>query len=281
MVKVCCTKCGTVYEFAEEKSGSAVSFCGKCQTMFSYAMGRALYEARHGGGDRSGPQRVSSMPRSTCPKCGAVLQLTDDMVNEEIECGSCRAVFVARPDPPASRRGETDRPSRRRMSDPDEEERPSRRRGEEEVDDQPRRRRTRDADDEEDRPRARSNSNGLALGGFITSLASAIVFILGCFFSAVCCLPGWSVGTVISIVGLVLSLLALKKPTGKGFAVAGSIISGVVILASIVVFVLMLLGVGVAALNRPPANNPPFGPQRNNNPPFGPQRNNPPPPWRR
>jgi hypothetical protein len=118
------------------------------------------------------------------------------------------------------------------------------------------------------------------MGGLITSIISAVLFVIGCFFSAVCCLPGWSVGTVVSVIGLVLSLLALKKPEGKGLAITGAIISGVVLLASIVVVILMILGVGFAAMNRPPANNQPFGPQRNNNPPFGP-RNNPPPPWKR
>ena len=212
------------------------------------------------------------MPRSTCPKCGAVLQLTDDMVNEQIECGNCQAVFVAKPDPPASRRGpDEERPSRRRMSDPDAEERPSRRRrrDEDEEEDVRPRRRSRDDEDEDDheRPRRRQPANaGQGLG--IASLVLGILSLPLAFCCGLFSLPLSGVGLILGIIGIT------KSPTNRGLAITGTILSGVGIVLAVV---MVILGLAMNLGNFGPGGRP--GP--NNNPPFGPQRNNPPPPWKR
>jgi hypothetical protein len=210
------------------------------------------------------------MPRSTCPKCGAVLQLADDMVNEEIECGSCQAIFVAKPDPPASRRGETDRPSRRRMSDPDEEERPSRRRANEEEEDQPRRRRSRDAEEEDEynRPRRRRPAGGSGQGLAIASLILGIDSLPLGFCCGLFSLPVSATGVILGIIGIT------KSPDSKGLAITGTVLSGVGIVLAVL---MVILGVAMNVANFGAGGGRP-GP---NNPPFGPQRNNPPPPWRR
>jgi hypothetical protein len=50
------------------------------------------------------------MPRITCPTCGAALAAADDELGREVECGGCRARFVAEPPrrPPRRRYDEDD-----------------------------------------------------------------------------------------------------------------------------------------------------------------------------
>lgn len=65
-----------------------------------------------------------------------------------------------------------------------------------------------------------SETNGLAIAGFVCSLVGTVILIFGCVTPF--CVP---VG-VVPLIGLVLSLLALKKPTqaNRGLAIAGAII---------------------------------------------------------
>jgi hypothetical protein len=125
------------------------------------------------------------MPRITCPTCGAVLEVTDDMVGTTVECGGCQAQFVARVDPPGSRRSsrrddeEDDRPSRRRRWDDDDEHDPD-------ADYRPRpSRRRRDDEDEDDEDRSgehdRLRDRRGAAGGTWTMLAFAGVSLLAGF----------------------------------------------------------------------------------------------------
>lgn len=71
-----------------------------------------------------------------CPTCGERLELDDRHLGREVECGACRAEFIARAET-------TTRPARPRYDDPDED-------FDDSEDDRPRRprtRRERDADD--------------------------------------------------------------------------------------------------------------------------------------
>ncbi|MGI9013192.1 MAG: type II secretion system protein GspG [Phycisphaerales bacterium] len=83
-------------------------------------------------------------------------------------------------------------------------------------------------------------TNGLALAGFIVSLA------------------GWFMGGILCPVGLILSLVALRGPGGRGFAIAGIIIGAlgtcigliaIIFFASI--FIAMLAAIGLVAANIP------------------------------
>src|SRR5947207_904045 len=104
------------------------------------------------------------MPRITCPTCGAALEITAEMVGQQVECGSCQTHFVARLDRPSARRADDeDRPSRRRRDDDDEDDRPSRRR-------------RRDGDDYDDFPRRqKGGGNGLAVASMIVGILSLLI----------------------------------------------------------------------------------------------------------
>lgn len=205
------------------------------------------------------------MPRTTCPKCRAVLDLTADMVSQQIECGACQAVFLATPDdPPEVRRGEG-RPSRRRLDDEDD--RPSRhRRDEDEDEDRPSRRRSRDEEDAEDRPRRRRRpAGGRGQGLAVASLILGIVSIP----LALCC---WVLGIPVALIGGVLGIVHLVqgRSEGRGLAIAGVVCSGLGVVA---VILGLVLGIAVNLANLKPNrqnNGPPFGPPpQNNKRPFG------------
>lgn len=103
-----------------------------------------------------------------------------------------------------------DRPRRRRRDDDDmdDEERPHRsRRRDEDDEDEDRPRRSRRRRDEDARP-ATTQGNGMA----VASLVLGIVSI--CF------------GPITGIIGGILGLMGMSKPSGKGMAVTGMILSG-------------------------------------------------------
>lgn len=97
-----------------------------------------------------------------------------------------------------------DRPRRRR--DDDEDDRPRRRRDDGDDDDRPRRSRRRYDDDFDRRPA--SSGNGMAVASLILGIVS------------------FCIGPVTGIVGLILGLVALRKPSGRGMAITGIILSG-------------------------------------------------------
>jgi predicted Zn finger-like uncharacterized protein len=221
------------------------------------------------------------MPRITCPTCGSVLQVTDDMIGGDVQCGNCQAVFVAREGRPS---GRTSPPSRRPT---DEEDRPSRRgrRDEDEgVDDRPSRRsRRRDDEDEDDEPRPRrqaGKTNGLAIASMVLGIIAIVIEIPSLatsLFGVVCCcaMPlawiGHAIGALAAVIGLILGIAGLKPP-GKGMAIAGLITSGLSLLCALAGIVLSVLGIAIIGAAQP--NNPGFN--QPNNPPFNqPNRPNP------
>jgi hypothetical protein len=119
---------------------------------------------------------------------------------------------------------EDDRPQRSRRRDDDDDDRPRRRsRDDDEDDDRPRRsRRRRDDDDDFDRP-AETSGNGMAV-------ASLILGILSIFF-----------GPLTGLIGGILGVIALRKPTGKGLAITGMLLSGLFSVAWVVLVVFFYL----------------------------------------
>jgi len=204
------------------------------------------------------------MPRVTCPKCDSVLELDDDMMGDDVQCGSCQAVFRAEADRPSSRpsskRDEPDeRPSRRKARDVDEgssgaPRRSSRRDEADEDDDRPSRRRERDYDDENDEGGRRRSRRNPGTGMAIASLVIGIIS-LPMIFAGFCCpvIPG-----IFGVVGLILGFLALKTE-GRGMAIGGICTSSIGILGSILLAILFLIG--NAANNNNGGNNGQFGPQ--------------------
>ncbi len=104
--------------------------------------------------------------------------------------------------------------------DDDDDDRPRRRRENHEDDARPRRRRERDDDDDEDRPRRSrrrddddfdrepvKTGNGMAVASLVLGLLSL------CF------------GPLTGLIGGILGLVSLRKPTGKGLAIAGMLFS--------------------------------------------------------
>ena len=265
MVRVKCPKCGSVTRLDAELSADALALCGRCGTTYSYAVGRALYEADERP-DPAGPRtrRDAAMLRTTCPKCGSVLELTDDMVNQQIECGNCQAVFVAKPDgPPPSRRGaDEDRPSRRGRPD-DEDDRPSRRRRDDDDDDRPSRRRDRFEDDDDRPRRRRRRPEGGGQGLAITSLVLGILSLPLAFCCGLFSIPISAIGAILGVVHL-----AQGKSEGKGMAIGGIALSAIGLILMII-FVVAGLAFNLANIGNKQNNNPPFGPQPQNKRPFG------------
>jgi predicted Zn finger-like uncharacterized protein len=178
--------------------------------------------------------------RVTCPTCATPLELDDEYLGQEVQCGSCHQVFEAKSE-------------KRRRPDDEDDERPSRRKS----------RFRREADDDEDdsdRPRRRRRRSGSG-GGGSAGTASLVLGLIAIF--AWCC-P--LVGYPVTIAGLICGFVGLKSGN-KGTAIAGIILNGLFLLATIANSVLG------AAMNLGAFNNR-FN--RNNNPWNQPQN---PPPW--
>lgn len=204
------------------------------------------------------------MPRITCPTCGSVLQVTADMIGDDVQCGSCQAVFVAREGRPSGR-------SSRRPLDDDEDDRPSRRG-------------RRDDDDDYDspRPRKRGEGQGMATASMVVGIIAAalsLIALVTTLFGAACCacfIPvawaAYAIAGLGAVVSIILGVLSLKSPA-RGKALTGIITSAVALLLAVVGVILTILGValiGAAAANNPGVNQPKNAPFKQQPPPFGP-----------
>lgn len=193
------------------------------------------------------------MPRITCPTCASLLDITDDMVGTQVECGGCQARFVAKIDKPSRRdEDDEDRPSRRRrkrVEDEDEDPRRSRRRSRDDDDDD-------DEDDDEPRRRRRSSQGG---GTATTSMTLGIISIPLAF----CC---GIFGGILAVIGLILGFSAMSGPN-RGQALTGVITSAIGLIMCVGMVVLGM-AFNLAALNNqapfappaPPVQNKPFMP---------------------
>ena len=158
--------------------------------------------------------------RVTCPACKSELEIDAAFDGQEVECGNCLEVFVAKtPDgggasgggkiPGASAFGSgrskpADKPARKKRRDDD--------------DDDERDRRRRDDDDDDDYapPPPRRSSGGAGDGVAVTALVLGIVAVMGC-----CC---WPVSIPAGLAACVTGAIGLKSENNKGLAVAGLVL---------------------------------------------------------
>jgi hypothetical protein len=163
--------------------------------------------------------------RVICPACDAELEIGAEHIGEEVECGSCLKTFVA-----SEARSER-QPSKRRRPRDDEEDDDDRLR---------RRRRSRRSESDDDydyRPsRASNGGSGLAVASLVLGILSLPMACCCGLFSLPC-----TIGATIT------GAIALKRPEGKGMAIAGLIL-GIAGLALSVVMV--VIGIGMN-LNNP------------------------------
>ena len=135
--------------------------------------------------------------RVTCPACHDTLEVDDEHVGKEVECGSCLQPFTVA-DPAAKRPG-------------------------------PRKRRRRDDDDDDlyDEPRRRQ-SGGSSVASVTLGTTSLLVGLVALVGS--CCVP---FGIVLGITAMVLAGKARSDPVGRPMAIIGSILGSLAVLLSI------------------------------------------------
>lgn len=160
--------------------------------------------------------------RVQCPACNAELEIDEQHLGQEVECGSCLQTFVAQD---ASARPS----SRGRRSERDDDR----------DEDRPRRRRSRRAADDDDYdyspPRARSG------GGNALGVVSLIFGILS--YPLMCCCY---LNIPTALVAIVCGAIGLSNPQSKGLSIAGLILGGL----NLLVFgALFLFGLGINMVN--------------------------------
>ena len=185
------------------------------------------------------------MPNIVCPTCATKLEIDDDMVGQDVQCGSCQQVFKAETKTKrSSRRGETDedetpRKSKYRKDDDEEEDRPSKRR-----------RMSRDEDDEdyEDRPSRRRKTNQGGTGMGMTSMILGIVGLIVLIPSCLCCIL---LGIPLPLMSVIFGVISLKTP-GKNMGIAGIVMGSIGLLIVLLGFILSLAGMGMNAAGAGP-----------------------------
>lgn len=147
-----------------------------------------------------------------CPTCDCELELDAQYKGQEVECGSCHQVFVAKS-------GESKRPPRDEPDDDRKERRPSSR-------GKRRPRRYADEDDDYDDDfydrRRREDREGTGLGDASLIIGILSVFVFWCPL----------IGAPLTLVGLVLGCLGLRA-TRNGTAIAGVVLCSVFLLLSL------------------------------------------------
>jgi predicted Zn finger-like uncharacterized protein len=164
--------------------------------------------------------------RITCPTCHAELEIEEEHVGREVECGSCLQAFVAEDGTSKKKPYRMRRPKDDDRDDDDV--RPRRRR----------RSRRREYDDDYDyRPSsASSGGSGLAVLSLILGILSLPMACCCGLFSLPCTLGATITGSI-----------ALKNPDGKGMAVTGMVLGIIGLVLSVV---MVAIGVGMN-LNNP------------------------------
>lgn len=178
--------------------------------------------------------------RVTCPTCNAELEIGEEHLGKEVECGSCLAAFVAE-DPKTKKQ-----PYKMRREEKDREDE------EDEKEDRPRkkkrRRRRRDDDDGDDydySPPGTGGGGGTGLA--TTSMILGILSVLSLPFSLCCCFGFLSFP--LSLGAIVTGAIALKQPAGKGMAITGLIL-GFLTIAISILFLVVGFGGNAANFNR-------------------------------
>ena len=148
--------------------------------------------------------------RVNCPTCKAELEIGDEYIGQEAECGKCLQPFKAEDSKSVKK------PYKMQRSRDDEDE---------EEDERPRRKKRRRDDDEDDYDysppgASRGSSGGSGLG--ITSLILGILSLPLAVFC--CCWPVNSIGSaILQVVGSILGFMGMKG-SGRGVSIAGLVI---------------------------------------------------------
>jgi predicted Zn finger-like uncharacterized protein len=173
--------------------------------------------------------------RVTCPTCKAELEIGEEHLGQEVECGSCLQPFVARASSGGSSRGRPrDDENRDRRRDDD--------RGRRRDEDRPSRRGRRRRDDSEDDfdyspPGAEGGGGSVALG------TVSLILSLISFPMIFCCCH---LNVPVSLAALVCGIIGMAKPNGRGLSIAGVVIS---VLSLLTYGSLFLFGLGFNAMN--------------------------------
>ena len=182
--------------------------------------------------NRSYLSKVNAMSKISCPKCGSILQIEDDMLGTTIACGGCANEFVAA------------KPERRYDYEQDDwdEDQPSPRR--ESIDDD-------DYDDvDELRRRRRYRRREVAQSGYaIASLVCGIVALVSSPMAF--CIIGSFISIPCAVAGIILGVIGMK-PGSKGLAIGGITTAALGLVASIVLLVTYIIIVTQAVRNVPP-----------------------------
>jgi len=205
-----------------------------------------------------------------------MLEVDDDMIGQQIECGACKEVFAAE-EPKKSKSSKSSKSkssksrSRRDEEDDDDyDERPSRKRRSSRRDDD-------DYDDYDDGSTPRkSKGNGQALTSMILGIVAIVVELpaFGSSFAASLCCCGFlafplhGVGVICAIIGIIMGIVSMKDKKAKAQWLTGMILSGISLLLA-VAGVIISIAIPAAIIASQPTR-----PTFNNNPP---QRFNPPP----
>ena len=182
------------------------------------------------------------MPKITCPKCEAELEVDAESAGQRVQCADCDHVFTAT---------FRQKKSSKRVADDDDED-----------DDRPRRKSSRrrdDDDDDEDEYRRRpkksgAKANGMAVAGMICGIVGLVIelpaFGVSVFGVACCCFnivswPMHALAALLAVLGLVFGFLGFRKPKGKGMGITGIALGGITLILAILGLVLGILGVAV------------------------------------
>jgi hypothetical protein len=158
--------------------------------------------------------------RITCPTCGKILEIGAEHDGQEVECGECLQVFVARGSGGGKIRGapsgktpagKPGSPGRKRDDEDDEHEH-DRRRGE--------------FDDDDYLPPRR----GQRAGGGGMSGAAVIGLIAGIFALLTSCCP--ATGILLGILAMVLGALGKRQPESAGTGTAAVVLGSIAFLIS-------------------------------------------------
>jgi predicted Zn finger-like uncharacterized protein len=165
--------------------------------------------------------------RVTCPTCKAELEIGEEHLGQEVECGSCLQAFVAKR-PSTGLQSSRGRPGR---DDEDRDDRPPRR---------SRRSRRRDEDDDFDYtpPGADVGGGGSLVLGIVSLLCGFLSFPM-----IICCCH---LNVPVSLAGLVCGIIGMQKSQGKGLSIAGVVLC---VLSLLTYGGFFLFGLGFNAFN--------------------------------
>jgi predicted Zn finger-like uncharacterized protein len=167
--------------------------------------------------------------RVTCPTCNAELEIGEEHLGKEVECGSCLQAFTAE-DPKSKKTPYKMRRPKDRADDDEEEDRPSRRR----------RRDDDEGDYDYSPPGSRNGGSGSdapGIIGLIFGCVAVVCLVLGCFT----CGMTYFAAAPLALVGGIVSCFARGN-----LKVAGIVLNVLVLIPGILVLGLWMLGMGGA-----------------------------------